>query len=170
MTDGATAGTVLVVDDQNDLRRLLALALRRHDFEVLEAGSGEAAIEILQSTPVDVLVLDMGLPSMSGTAVVRALRARPETATLPVLLMTGSGTDHSVIEGLEAGADDFLSKPVRVDELVARVRAHLRSRAAWAGLVEDELRVRTSVVGALRAAPAPFAVGRSCRLVGPGCC
>jgi EAL domain-containing protein (putative c-di-GMP-specific phosphodiesterase class I)/DNA-binding response OmpR family regulator len=150
MTDRATAGTVLVVDDQNDLRRLLALALRRHDFEVLEAGSGEAAIEILQSTPVDVLVLDMGLPSMSGTAVVRALRARPETATLPVLLMTGSGTNHSVIEGLEAGADDFLSKPVRVDELVARVRAHLRSRAAWAGRVEDELRVRTSVVGALR--------------------
>jgi EAL domain-containing protein (putative c-di-GMP-specific phosphodiesterase class I) len=66
-----------------------------------------------------------------------------------VLLMTGSGTDRSVIEGLEAGADDFLAKPVRLDELVARVRAHLRSRAAWSGLVEDELRVRTSVVGAL---------------------
>ena len=86
---------------------------------------------------------------MPGTAVVKALRQRPKTATLPVLLMTGSGTDRSVIEGLEAGADDFLAKPVRLDELVARVRAHLRSRAAWSGLVEDELRVRTSVVGAL---------------------
>jgi EAL domain-containing protein (putative c-di-GMP-specific phosphodiesterase class I) len=91
----------------------------------------------------------MHLPGMSGTAVVQALRSRPETATLPILLMTGSGSDHSVIEGLEAGADDFVAKPVRLDELVARVRAHLRSRAAWTGLVEDELRVRASVVGAL---------------------
>jgi EAL domain-containing protein (putative c-di-GMP-specific phosphodiesterase class I)/DNA-binding response OmpR family regulator len=149
MTLPRPSGTVLVVDDQDDLRRLLVLALRRHDFEVVEAGTGEAAMDILQTQPVDVLVLDMGLPGMSGTAVVEALRLRAETATLPVLLMTGSGTDRSVIEGLEAGADDFLAKPVRLDELVARVRAHLRSRAAWSGVVEDELRIRTSVVGAL---------------------
>ena len=106
-------------------------------------------MEILRPTPVDVLVLDIGLPGMSGTDVVRALRQRSDTATLPILLMTGSGTDRSVIEGLEAGADDFLAKPVRLDELVARVRAHLRSRAAWSGIVEDELRVRANVVGAL---------------------
>jgi EAL domain-containing protein (putative c-di-GMP-specific phosphodiesterase class I)/DNA-binding response OmpR family regulator len=149
MIDRAVAGTVLVVDDQEDLRRLLVLALQRHDFDVLEASTGESAMEILTSRPVDVLVLDMGLPGMQGTAVVQALRLQPETATLPILLMTGSGTDRSVIEGLEAGADDFLAKPVRLDELVARVRAHLRSRAAWSGLVEDELRVRTSVVGSL---------------------
>ena len=149
MIDGGASGTVLVVDDQDELRRLLVLALQRQDFEVLEAPSGEAALEILKSRPVDVLVLDMGLPGMPGTAVVKALRLRPETATLPVLLMTGSGTDRSVIEGLEAGADDFLAKPVRLDELIARVRAHLRSKAAWSGLVDDELRTRTSVVGAL---------------------
>jgi EAL domain-containing protein (putative c-di-GMP-specific phosphodiesterase class I)/DNA-binding response OmpR family regulator len=144
------SGTVLVVDDQDDLRRLLGLALRRNDMEVLEAATGEAALEILAGQPVDVLVLDMGLPGISGVEVVKVLRSRSETATLPILLMTGSGTDLSVIEGLEAGADDFLAKPVRLDELVARVRAHLRSRAAWAGVVEDELRVRASVVGALR--------------------
>ena len=149
MIDRGPAGTVLIVDDVDDLRRLLALALRRSDFEVLEAATGEAALELLQLRAVDVLVLDMGLPGMSGMAVVKALRLRPETATLPILLMTGSGTDQSVIEGLDAGADDFLAKPVRLDELVARVRAHLRSRAAWSGLVEDELRVRTRVVGAL---------------------
>ena len=107
MMERGPGGTVLVVDDQEDLRRLLVLALERHDFDVLEAGSGEAAMEILTSRPVDVLVLDMGLPGMQGTAVVQALRQRPETATLPVLLMTGSGTDRSVLEGLEAGADDF---------------------------------------------------------------
>ena len=149
MIEGGPRGTILVVDDEEPLRRLLVLALRRSDFEVVEAPSGEVAMEILQSRPIDVLVLDMGLPGMQGTAVVVALRARPETATLPVLLMTGSGSAQSVIEGLEAGADDFVAKPVRLDELVARVRAHMRSRAAWSGLVEDELRVRTSVVGAL---------------------
>ena len=148
LMDGGS-GTVLVVDDQEDIRRLIVLGLRRQQFEVVEASTGEAAMEILDSRPVDVVVLDMGLPGMSGTAVVKALRLRPATATLPVVLMTGSGTDQSVIEGLEAGADDFVAKPVRLDELVARVRAHLRSWAAWSGLVEDELRVRTSVVGAL---------------------
>jgi len=140
---------ILVVDDVDDLRRLIAVALGRGGFEVIEADSGEAAMEIIKSMPIDVVVLDMGLPAMSGTDVVRALRARPETLTLPILLMTGSGTSQSVIEGLDAGADDFLAKPVRLDELVARVRAHLRSHAAWSRLVADELRVRASVVAAL---------------------
>lgn len=149
MTDRRPQGTILVVDDQVDLRRLLTLALQRSDFEVVDVGSGEEAMDVLSTQPIDVLVLDMGLPGMHGTAVVQALRERPETATLPILLMTGSGTDQSVIEGLEAGADDFLAKPVRLDELVARVRAHLRSRQAWSGIVEDELRVRMGVVGTL---------------------
>lgn len=141
--------SVLVVDDADDLRRLVSIALRRGGFDVLEAGSGEAAMDIILSQPVDVVVLDMGLPKMSGTDVVRALRARPESQTLPILLMTGSGASQSVIEGLDAGADDFLAKPVRLDELVARVRAHLRSHAAWSRLVADELRVRAGVVAAL---------------------
>jgi EAL domain-containing protein (putative c-di-GMP-specific phosphodiesterase class I)/DNA-binding response OmpR family regulator len=144
-----TTASVLVVDDVDDLRRLISIALRRGGFDVLEANSGEAAMELLGSRRIDVVVLDMGLPAMSGTDVVRALRARPETLTLPILLMTGSGTSQSVIEGLDAGADDFLAKPVRLDELVARVRAHLRSHAAWSRLVADELRVRASVVAAL---------------------
>jgi EAL domain-containing protein (putative c-di-GMP-specific phosphodiesterase class I)/DNA-binding response OmpR family regulator len=143
------SASVLVVDDADDLRRLIAVALRRGGFDVLEADSGEAAMEMIESNAVDVVVLDMGLPVMSGTDVVRALRARPDTLTLPILLMTGSGTSQSVIEGLDAGADDFLAKPVRLDELVARVRAHLRSQAAWSRLVADELRVRASVVAAL---------------------
>ena len=93
------SASVLVVDDADDLRRLITIALHRAGFDVLEASSGEAALEIVESRSVDVIVLDMGLPVMSGTDVVRALRARPETMTLPVLLMTGSGTSHSVIEG-----------------------------------------------------------------------
>lgn len=143
------AGRVLVVDDTDDLRQLIALALQRDGCDVLEAASGEAALEILETEPVDIMVLDMILPAMSGTDVLRALRERPETLTLPVLLMTGSGASQSVIEGLNAGANDFLAKPIRLDELVARVRAHLRSHDVWSELVADELRVRTSVVSAL---------------------
>ena len=89
------------------------------------------------------------MPGMTGTDVVRAMRATPETATLPILLMTGSGDEDSVIQGLDAGADDFVPKPVRLDELVARVNAHLRTQAAWSHVVEDELRIRASVVAAL---------------------
>jgi EAL domain-containing protein (putative c-di-GMP-specific phosphodiesterase class I)/FixJ family two-component response regulator len=138
-----------VVDDDDGSRGLVALALRRAGFEVMEAENGEAALGIVQTETIGLVVLDMGMPGMSGTDVVRALRSRSETATLPVLLMTGSGDTYSVIEGLEAGADDFLPKPVRLDELVARVNAQLRKQAAWSNMVEDELRTRANVVKAL---------------------
>lgn len=148
--DGSPPGTVLVVGNQAALRQRLVRALRHNDFEVLEAATHEAATEFLESEPVDLLVLDMELPGIPGTAFVEALRLRPETATLPVLLMTGPGSATAAIEGLDAGADDFLGKPVRLDELMARVRAHLRSRAAWSESIEDDLRASTRVVRALR--------------------
>ncbi|HEY8952971.1 MAG TPA: response regulator, partial [Candidatus Dormibacteraeota bacterium] len=104
-------GSVLVVDDDHGIRELVGFALRRAGFDVIEASNGQAALDIVATAPVAMVVLDMGMSEMSGTYVVQALRARPETATLPVLLMTGSGDDMSVIEGLAAGADDFLLKP-----------------------------------------------------------
>ena len=143
------SASVLVVDDDDSTRGVVAFALRRAGLEIVEAATGEAALEILQNGRVGLVVLDMGLPGMSGIEVVHALRSRPETETLPVLLMTGSGDEFSVIEGLSAGADDFVPKPVRLDELVARVNAHLRKQAAWSHVVEDELRNRETVVAAL---------------------
>ena len=83
------SGTLLVVDDEDDLRRLLVLALRRHDFEVLEASTGEAAMEILASQPVDVLVLDMGLSGMSGIAVVKGDGRRHAVLRLAERLSAG---------------------------------------------------------------------------------
>ena len=144
-----TQAAVLVVDDDGATRRLVAFALRRGGFDVIEAETGEAALEFVRTETIGLVVLDMVMPGLSGTEVVQALRARQETATLPVLLMTGSGDSDSVIEGLAAGADDFVPKPVRLDELVARVNAHLRKQAAWSHVVEDELRNRSSVVAAL---------------------
>jgi len=127
---------ILVVDDDDAGRTLIAFALRRAGLEVLEAPNGEAALEMVRTTPVAMVVCDMVMPGMFGTEVVRILRSRSESATLPVLLMTGSGDASSVIDGLAAGADDFLSKPVRLDELVARINAHLRRTTAWSDVLE----------------------------------
>lgn len=144
---------ILVADDDTSVRELVAFALRRAGFEVIEAANGEQALEIARTGTVGLIILDMAMPGMTGTEVVQALRSRPETATLPVLLVTGSGDEDSVIQGLAAGADDFVPKPVRLDELVARVTAHLRKQAAWSSVIEDELRTRASVVAALAHLP-----------------
>ncbi len=120
--------------------------------------SAEAGLTVVENETIDLAVIDMGLPGMSGTDVVRALRERPQTATLPVILMTGSGDDYSLVTGLAAGGDDYIAKPVRLDELVARVRAHLRVGSAWSSALEVELRSRAAVVetlGHLTLPPAP---------------
>lgn len=135
--------------DDAPTRALLAIRLRRAGFDVVEAGSGEAALGVIEGEAISLVVLDVGLAGMSGTDVVRALRERPQTATLPVILLTGKGYEYSIVTGLGAGADDYLAKPVQLDELVARVRAHLRSNAAWSSAIEDELRARSGIVQAL---------------------
>lgn len=138
---------VLVVDNDDGNRDLVAFALRRAGFEVLEAPNGQAALDVVQTTAVGLIILHMRMPGMSGTEVVQALRSRSETATLPILLMTGSGDEDSVIRGLAAGADDFLPKPVRLDELIARVNAHLRRQGAWSRVVEDGLLESVARIG-----------------------
>jgi EAL domain-containing protein (putative c-di-GMP-specific phosphodiesterase class I)/DNA-binding response OmpR family regulator len=143
------AGCVLVVDDDPAIVRLMALSLRRAGFEAIEAASGAEALRIIERQKVAIVVSDMGMPGMSGLEIVHELRRRPETATLPIILVTGSGDGDSVIAGLDSGADDYLTKPVRMDELIARVRAHLRTQAAWSSVLHDELRVRAGVVAAL---------------------
>lgn len=144
-----TVGPILVVDDDEDIRALVSRALRTAGFDVLEAASGEAALEVVERDAVSLVILDVGLPGISGTDVVRALRASPQTATLPVILLTGSGVEYPLVSGLDAGADDYLAKPVRLAELVARVRAHLRRGAAWSSAVEEELHDRSAVIEAL---------------------
>ncbi len=147
--DAGAQAPILIADDDASVRTVVAMGLRRAGFQVLEAASGKAALGIVESRAVGLVILDVGMPGMSGTEVVRALRARPQTATLPVILLTGSGDANTLVEGLGAGADDYITKPVRLDEIVARVRAHLRSHAAWSSAVEKELHDRSAVVEAL---------------------
>ena len=140
---------VLVVDDDEAIRRLFMRALAGAGFETLEAASGEQALSVLETNPVALVLLDSQMPGMGGVEVVRRCRAREETRTLPIILVTGQTDVSDRVRGLEAGATDYLTKPVHLDELLARVRSHLRGQAAWANLLRGELQRRSEAVAAL---------------------
>jgi len=123
---------ILIVDDDAAARELLATHLGREGFEIREAATGEEALNLIAREAVGLLILDMRMPGMSGTDVVRRLRESPATITLPIMILTGKGDEYPLIESLGVGADDYLTKPIRLDELAARVRARLRSRRAAA--------------------------------------
>ncbi|HEX5831482.1 MAG TPA: ATPase, T2SS/T4P/T4SS family, partial [Gemmatimonadaceae bacterium] len=117
---------VLLVENEAPLRGVLRDLLEREGFEVLEAGDGVEAISALDRGNPDVLVLDLTLPRLDGYAVLGRLRARRETAQLPVLVLTAREDEEAEVRVFELGADDFLSKPFRARALVARLRAVLR--------------------------------------------
>ncbi|MEO5373818.1 MAG: phosphate regulon transcriptional regulator PhoB [Alphaproteobacteria bacterium] len=117
---------VLVVDDEAALVTLLRYTLEREGFRVLVAGDGGEAISVVADQAPDVVVLDWMLPVMSGLEVCRQLRARPITRDVPVLMLTARAEESDKVRGLDTGADDFMTKPVSMRELVARLRALLR--------------------------------------------
>ena len=124
-------------------------ALARAGLRVVAATDARAVESALVVEHIGCVVADLGGPGMNGIDLVRALRLRAETSTLPFILLTGSEETEGVIEALDAGADDFLPKPVRLDELVARVKAHLRTHAAWTQVVITELRTRAVAIRAI---------------------
>ena len=124
--DHAVAGSirrVLVVDDSRLQRRILVASLKKWGFEVVEAESGEAAMEICQQDPPDLILSDWMMPGMNGLEFCRAFRARPSDDYAYFILLTSKSEKNEVAEGLDAGADDFLTKPVSSDELRARISA-----------------------------------------------
>ena len=135
---------VLVVEDDLANRVLLTRLLERVGYHVATVGNGLAALDAVRSDDTDVVLLDIGLPGIDGLEVCRRLRADPSTATLPIILLTGRTTLEDVVEGLDAGADDFVGKPYEMAELLARVRSVLRLRRAMA-----EMEAAHGVVAAL---------------------
>jgi EAL domain-containing protein (putative c-di-GMP-specific phosphodiesterase class I)/FixJ family two-component response regulator len=151
---------VLVVDDEESVRRLFVRVLERAGFVATEAPDGRAALESIDHAVPDVVLLDCTMPRLTGLEVVQALRGDPRTVTLPVILVTGQGELDDRVAGLAAGADDFVTKPVHPEELVARVRAQLRGQHAWHDTMERQWRARSELAEALtRIPPAATAEG-----------
>ncbi|MBA2360262.1 MAG: response regulator transcription factor [Actinobacteria bacterium] len=116
---------VLVVDDEPAIRDAVGYALRSDGFEVDFAGDGEAGLQAALAEEFDVVVLDLMLPRMSGTEVCRRLRAE---SAVPIVMLTAKGAELDRVLGLEVGADDYLTKPFSLAELIGRIRAILRRR------------------------------------------
>jgi len=125
--------SILVVEDEPDIRKLVQYNLAQERFKVLEAEDGEQALKILQREKPNLIILDLMLPGLSGLELCKLLRERPQTAQLPILMLTAKAGEADKVLGLEIGADDYLTKPFSPREMIARVRAILRrSEAATA--------------------------------------
>ncbi|MFJ2022693.1 response regulator [Streptomyces sp. NPDC087897] len=125
---------VLLIEDDASVRDGMELVLRRHGYGVETAATGEEALALLageRGAPVELAVLDLMLPGMDGFEVCRRIRAR--TASLPIIMLTARGDDQDIVAGLEAGADDYVVKPVTAPVLEARIRAALRRAEPAAG-------------------------------------
>jgi two-component system response regulator MtrA len=121
-----TPTRVLVVEDDLAIRNLLWIMLDQRRYRVSTVADGRAALEVA-GTGFDLVLLDLGLPGLNGLEVCRQLRARPETARLPIVMLTGRDDPRGVRDGLAAGADDFLTKPFNLVQLMATVERVLDS-------------------------------------------
>jgi two-component system KDP operon response regulator KdpE len=116
-------GRILVIDDEPQITRVLRAALSAQGYDVRTANDPEEGLQVFHDWPPDLIVTDLMMPGLSGVEVTRAIRARGET---PVLILSVRDHERSKVEALDAGADDYVTKPFSIQELLARVRAHLR--------------------------------------------
>jgi two-component system, OmpR family, KDP operon response regulator KdpE len=114
---------VLVVDDEPPIRKLLRMGLSTQGYEILEAPNGRTALELMAQAP-DLVIIDLGLPDMQGLELLRTMRARNES--VPIVVLSSRGDEVGKVQALDLGADDYVTKPFGMDELLARMRAALR--------------------------------------------
>ena len=124
---------ILIVDDEPHIVSLVTRAVQGEGWEAVTADDGGAALERALEGDIDLIILDVGLPTLDGFEVLRSLRARGER--VPVILLTARSSTSDTVDGLDAGASDYVPKPFSVAELMARVRSRLRERAESADLV-----------------------------------
>jgi two-component system KDP operon response regulator KdpE len=121
------SATVLVVDDEPQIRRVLRTTLTSHGYAVVEARTGDEALEQIRSEHVDLILLDVNMPGRSGLETCREIRS---TSDIPIIMLTVRNTERDKVQALDAGADDYVVKPFGSEELMARIRAGLRRSAA----------------------------------------
>jgi DNA-binding response OmpR family regulator len=125
---------VLIVEDEQDIAGLIRHTLLREGHKEVDiVSTGDAAIQAVAANPPDLVLLDLNLPTVSGFEVCRILRGRPETAGIPIIMLTARTAENDRVAGLDLGADDYVTKPFSLKELAARVRAVLRRRPRDAG-------------------------------------
>lgn len=121
--------TILVVEDEQDIQELIAYNLEKAGHLAMRAGDAEQALELVRAQLPHLIVIDWMLPGMSGIELARWLKANKRTESIPLIIVTARGSEHDKLEGLEIGADDYMTKPFSPRELNARVKAVLRRRA-----------------------------------------
>ena len=130
-----TGKTVLIVDDEAPIREMLTVALQMAGYQCLEADNAQRAHEIIVDQQPDIILLDWMMPEVSGIELARRLKRDSMSAEIPIIMLTARGEEDNKIQGLEAGADDYITKPFSPRELIARLKAVLR-RTATAGIDE----------------------------------
>jgi len=121
---------VLVVDDEPPIRKLLRMGLTTQGYQIIEAPNGKTALELLSQSP-DLIILDLGLPDMQGHELLRTIRARNDS--VPIVVLSSRGDEAGKVQALDYGADDYVTKPFGMDELLARMRAALRHQLQTQG-------------------------------------
>ena len=114
---------ILVIDDEPPIRKLLRMGLSTQGYDILDAPNGKTALELLDNKP-DLVILDLGLPDIQGHDLLRMIRARNES--VPIVVLSSRGDEAGKVQALDLGADDYVTKPFGMDELLARIRAALR--------------------------------------------
>jgi two-component system phosphate regulon response regulator PhoB len=140
------ATTVLIVEDEPEIREMLNFSLTRAGFSVIEAATGEMALQRLDSDLPDILIVDWMLPGMSGVELAKRLRRDELTSALPLLMLTARSEETDVLKSFESGIDDYMSKPFSPKELVARIKALLRRSGAPENDVLEASGIRIDLV------------------------
>jgi two-component system KDP operon response regulator KdpE len=116
---------VMVIDDEPPIRKLLRMGLTAHGYQIIEAANGRTALQLLNQNP-DLIILDLGLPDTNGHDLLRTIRSRNER--VPIVILSSRGDEAGKVQALDLGADDYMTKPFGMDELLARMRSALRHR------------------------------------------
>jgi len=157
-----TSATILIVDDEPQIRRVLRTTLTSHGYTVIEARSGDEALEQIRSEHADLILLDVNMPGRSGLETCREIR---ETSDVPIIMLTVRNSERDKVQALDAGADDYIVKPFGTEELTARIRAALRRSTPAESLpsfvsneltIDFEKRVVTLKGQAVRLTPKEF--------------